>query len=198
MRFSTYNAIEAIQDDNLAALKPSRDITAKDIANAASGAADQVRSEFINYFSAHDLNGKFGVYSVLNSYVRSHPTLPSVQSAIQAGDYTDLQRAFYDTMVVALAALIEKHAFSHILLTDTLPPESFQDQLRILAYAADLQPNAQPAAAAVPAAPASVILSEDERCIQAYNSLPTKEFRRLYGSGPRRMIWDRLVSEGRL
>ena len=198
MRFSTYNAIEAIQDDNLAALKPSRDITTKDIANAASGAADQVRAEFINYFSAHELNGEFGVYAVLNSYVRSHPTLPSVQAAIQAGDYADLQRAFYDTMVVALAALIEKHAFSHILLTDTLPPESFQDQLRILAYAVDLQPKSQPAAAAAPVALAPVVLSEDEQCIQAYNSLPTKEFRRLYGTGVRRAIWDRLSAEGRL
>lgn len=197
MKFSTFGILESLQNDDLAALQPTREITKKEIANAAGEGADQVRSEYINYFSALRLDGEFGAYAVLNSYVRSHPVLPSVQTAIQAGDYAGLRRAFYDTMVVALAALIEKHAFSHILLTDELPKESLADQLRILAYAANLQPKVQQAAAAAPAAPVIASLTPLEQCAKDWKELGSTAFKKKYMDDSRmRVHFDAAQAQG--
>jgi hypothetical protein len=184
-------------------LYPAKQFTRQDIGRIAERGATEFRSRSMNLISCFSLEGDFGLYSTLSSFVQTKGALTDeINEAVQDGDEVALTRTFMRAMEYAFITLYEKNALTRLQLVEDLPAEAMAEYLRIKkSIGIAVAPNAaSEAEAQAPAAPP--LVDPIDQCVLDYSGNKAKGVPPMQSNAfkmkwvnnqSRRPVWDEVV-----
>lgn len=177
--------------------QPNRKFTRKDLINVADRGASEFRADAMNLLSCYELEGEFGLYSVLGNFVSTkNPLTAEINEAVQDGDELALIEAFRHAMEYSFVHLLEKGALKRLQLVEKWPAEAFAEYERIRRSV--VSTTAAPVATPVPVAP---IVRETpvETCAREFRELSSRVWKRKWLDDQRnRPVADLAAAEGRI
>lgn len=188
-----------VEDDDEVVFRPSRNFTQTEIVKLSERAASQWRDEFSNLLSCFELNGEFGLWSILQTYYQSKGLSDAVSEAVEDGDEAAFTKAMFRNQCAAFADLYEKrNALSRIQLVQDLPAAAAIEYARLRQYAGTVS-----AVSAVPAAvrSAAPVVTESpiETCVREFREMPSQAWKNKWLNNQKnRPIADQAFAEGRI
>lgn len=187
-------------DSDSVGLRSGRQLTQADIMRLSEQAAEQWRDTFANLLSVFELNGEYGLWSVLGTYYNTHALPSSVTDAVGAGDEHGFCRAMYRAQCATFVDLYERrNALSRIQLVEELPAEAMADYARMRqTVALATKRSAQPVTQTAPVAPVAVE-TPTEVCAREWKELSGDKFKAKYlNHRTNRLIYEQALTEGKI
>jgi hypothetical protein len=173
-----------------------------DVRREAERAAQTFLSTYGDLLSCFRLDGDFGLWETMQSYIQSKGLLPDVLDAVNDGDEAGYRRAILRSQEQAFVDLYEnRNALARLQLIEHLPAEAMAEYSRMRnaidsASSANVVPSPQ-----VEKAPAVPVVTETpvETCAREFRELPSQAWKRKWlDNRKNRPAADQAAAEGRI
>ena len=176
-----------------AAVAPHQ-FTAGDARRYAEQGAAQFLQMYGNLLSCYSLNGEFGMWQTLQTYLQTMGLGAEVTKAVEDGDVNAYIAGIFYSQVNAFAALFNRGALERLQIVDMLPDLAAEELSSLLRTAASM---AKTSAAAV--VPQPMALTPTEQCAQDYQDLGASGFKTKYMNNQHgRKIYEQALAEGKI
>ena len=179
-------------EESIDIIAAPRKFSSGDARRYAEQGAQQFLSEYGNLLSCYTLQGEFGMWATLQTYLQTMGLGNAVIEAVEDGDVAAYTRGIFLSQVNAFAALFQRGALERLQVVERLPDLAAEELGKLLKYA-----SVKIASAAVVPQPAAV--TPTEQCAQDYQDLGASGFKAKYMSNQNgRKIYEQTLAEGKI
>jgi hypothetical protein len=182
--------------DNIDAARPPRAFKADDARKLAEQAAQSFLRQSAELLSCFEpLQGEFGLWAVLQTYVQTNGIGDSAVEAVEDGDAEAYTDAILRCQEAAFVVLYEKGALDRLQVVTDLPEAALVQFARMRAHAgiSDAPVAAQVATRQI------IALTPTEQCAQDFQDMGSSAFKTKYLTNQNgRKIYEQAMSEGKI
>jgi hypothetical protein len=177
-------------------LRPGREF---DVVRSAEKSAQSFLQTYGNLLSCFTLQGEFGLWKTLETYMRTKGLVPEVLEAIEDGDEAAYMKAIFRSQQRAFHDLYTKGAIYRLMIVDALPRAAIDEWLQMeKSVVGATAPNAAPAPAQAPVVPV-VAETPIEACVREFKEMPSQAWKTKWlNNRNNRPIADQAFEEGRI
>jgi hypothetical protein len=170
-----------------------RTFSSDDVRRYAEQGAAQFLSTYGNTLSCYELQGEFGLWSTLQTYLQTMGLGKATIKAVEDGDVDAYIQGIFQAQVGAFAALFQRGALERLQVVEKLPDPAAEELGKLLKYAS------LKAGSAAPVVPQPVTFSPTEQCKQDYQDLGASAFKTKYLTNQNgRKIYEQALAEGKI
>lgn len=181
------------QDDSIDIVEAPHQFTGDGARRYAETGAQQFLGEYGNLLSCYTLQGEFGLWQTLQTYLVTMGLGAAATKAVEEGNVSAYINSIFVAQVNAFAALFQKGALERLMVVERLPDLAAEELSKLLKYA-----RAKSSSVA-PVVPQPVALAPTEQCAQDFKDLGSSAFRSKYISNQNgKKIYERALAEGKI
>jgi hypothetical protein len=173
-----------------------RQFTGNDARLYAERGAQQFLSEYGNLLSCYTLQGEFGMWKTLETYLQTMGLGNAVTEAVEDGDADAYTRGIFIAQVNAFATLFQKGALARLQIVEKLPDLAVEELGKLLKYVSAKSSSVAPA---VKTEPQIIALTPTEQCARDYQDLGASAFKTKYLTNQNgRKVYEQALAEGKI